>query len=147
LLDQPVNPEWVSVAAQYGVDDDRLTVRLASEVANATTAPERERWARLLVALKPGTTKSQRHVADLIIQLLGRNVKADFNVAVTTVGALGPNHRSADPLRRAFVDSTATLGTQVPQKAVEALARVGVRLPKKSMPEKVYHRLKKSLGL
>lgn len=145
VLDSSSEPAWVEVLAQHGVDDDALTERLASEVEAAATVDERDRSVRLLVALRPGTPRAQRRVADLVIHLLGTGVKGDFNVALRAIDALGTQHRSAERLREAFKSAANDSGFQVPQRAVEGLARARVRLPKKSLTDSARSALKKLL--
>lgn len=146
MLDRSADPAWVEVLAQHGVHDDGLAERLASDVEAASTVDERDRLVRLLVALRPGTSKAQRRVANLIIHLLGTGVKADFNVALRAIDALGTHHRSAERLREAFKSAADERGLRVPQRSVEGLARAGVRLPKKSVTDSAWDLAKSLFG-
>jgi DNA polymerase III delta prime subunit len=142
ILDAQGAPDWVKLVSEYGVDDETITERLATEAESASSGDEREKRVRLLSAIRPGTSRSQRRVADLIIHLLGTGKKRDFNLALRAVEALGNQHRSADRLKRAFTAAVKNNKFEVPSKAAQALARAGVRLPKKTFTEETYERLK-----
>jgi len=146
VVDTSADPGWVETLSQYGVDDDALARRLIADALDASRVDDRERHVRLLVAVRPGTPRSQRMVADLIISLLERDRRGDFNVAVRAVDALSTQHRSTERLRNAFVRAAADNDFRVPPKGIEALAQVGVRLPKKSVPENALKTLRKLFG-
>ncbi len=129
------DPDWVRAVAQHGIDDYVLTEQLAGSVESAGNADQREQLIDLIVALSPGTHRSQKRVADLVVGLLATGTKVDFKLALKAVDALGTQHRSAERLRTAFKNSHAKNNHQVPAKSVEALARAGIKLPQKTLAE------------
>lgn len=138
MLDTHAVPVWVQLVSEHGVDDESLTDRIAAAAEAATSVDEREKQVRLLVALRPGTMRSQRRVADLIVHLLDTGKKGDFNVSLRAAEALGDQHRSADRLKRAFTASVEKNKFEIPPKATQALARAEVRLPKKTFTKEAW---------
>jgi hypothetical protein len=126
-------PEWIRCVAQHGVEDEALTEKLVAMVKDASNADQREERIDLIVALAPGTHRGQKAVAGLIEGLLATGTKVDFRLALKAVEGLGTQHRSTERLRAAFKAAHDDRGHSVPTKAVETLARAGIKLPQKTV--------------
>jgi hypothetical protein len=78
---------------------------ISSEAMQASRAEERRAAVDALLALSPESAAGQAVVGQLIIWLLGRNQKVDFDIGLVAVGALGSNHamgrRVGDAFRKA----------------------------------------------
>ena len=142
LLDQSSDiGKWAEAIGAEPLDDVRLVQEISRRIRSAPRGDERAELARSLAAIRPRDPAAQRAVADLIIWLLEQEKRVDFDAAVLAVPAVGTQHRSGQRLSDAF-DAAAQRGHQVNTRAGSDLEQAGVRLRKRSVPEKVWDRLR-----
>jgi hypothetical protein len=82
--------------------EDVVAHDISSEAMQASRAEERRAAVDALLALSPESAAGQAVVGQLIIWLLGRKQKVDFDIALVAVGTLGSNHRMGRKVGNAF---------------------------------------------
>ena len=100
--------EWMRVVTARRKRDYSEKVvahSLVSDAMTATRADERKAAVSGLLALSPRSAEAQRVVGGLIVWLLERDQKVDFEIAISGVQALGSKHamgrRIGDAFRKA----------------------------------------------
>lgn len=87
---------------------------IASSAMKAPRAEERRAAVDTLLALNPSSAASQAVVGDLIIWLLERKQKVDFDIALAALGALGSKHGMGRKIGDAFRKASESLDKKIP---------------------------------
>jgi hypothetical protein len=121
--------DWLRAAVEVTprpFDEDVVAHAISSEVMQAPRAEERREAVDALLALSPQSAAGQAVVGQLIIWLLGRNQKVDFDIALVAVGALGSNHGMGRKVGDAFRKACDQQARKIPasEKATFDRARV-----------------------
>jgi hypothetical protein len=110
---------WLAAPGAAGVrgySEQVIGHAIADAAMREPRAEERQRVVEAFAALAPKTAAGQGEVANMIIWLLGRNRKSDFEIALELVPALGDEHGMGQKVGRAFRSSADALGRKIPAK-------------------------------
>ncbi len=135
LVNDPsdVNGRWITMFASARprrYDEEALVRSIISRVKAATRTEERRDFLEPLLWLNPDGAGAQRIVADLVVWLLERTRKGDFESAVILMGALKNRHSSARRIGNRFRSVMDAEGWRIPATSREAFAAAGVTLAK-----------------
>lgn len=135
LLDDPTdrNGLWIAMFANAQprrYDEEALVGSIVSRVKAATRANDRRNALKPILWLNPDAPGAQRQLAELVIWLLERKQKGDFESAVILMGALGNRHGAARRIANRFRSVMDSEGWRVPATSRGAFAEAGVNLAK-----------------
>jgi hypothetical protein len=136
LLDeQPIPTAWIGEVARHGVDDTLLVDAVVKRVAAAPRHERRGAYVDALLAIGPEGRRAHIKVAKLMLALLERDTKVDFELALRASSALGTDHQHGEKLRQAFDRATQHNGFAIPAKNLSELHRAGIRPKQRSLAE------------
>ena len=127
------------------IAEERVVDHIA-ELAAAPRSDERDTAVRALNALHPQTPEAQRGAADIVIQLLKRKKKADFETALRALRAVGTGHQSKKRLVDALKATSTALKVKIPKRYLADLRAAGLDVPNKYV-EEPKKGIRKRLGL
>lgn len=135
--------DWVGDLSREPVEEERFVVELDARIRAATRGEDRADLARSIAALRPGRPAAQRAVARLVIWLIDQGKRVDVETALILLPALGEKHRMGPELAE-VVAQAASAGFKLPNRSLEDLKRARVPLKKRSLPEELWERIKRS---
>jgi hypothetical protein len=135
LLDTPARIAFPRNVARHGIADERVVDEIAKLVGDASRHERRAELIDFLLAVEPSGRAAHVKVAKLMLALLERDTRVDFELALRAAPALGVDHQHGEKLKQAFDDATKRNGYQVPTKALEALSTANIRLKQRSIVE------------
>jgi hypothetical protein len=109
--------EWIRAAVSTTSRDyaeEVVAHAVASDAMKASRSEERRSAVNKLLALDPQTPASQAVVGELVVWLLDRNQKVDFDIALVAVSALGSSHGMGRRIGDAFRKACEQLGRKIP---------------------------------
>lgn len=130
-----VHLEWVRRIAAYDIDDLFVVEAASQRVQAASRARDRERLIDFVLAVSPSSSRAHGTVAQLMLWLLKRDTKVDFDLALRTAPALGTDHRHGEKLRSAFERAADKNGFRIPPKALTHLHAAKVRPKQKTVAD------------
>lgn len=142
--------EWIRAAVSTTSRDyaeEVVAHAVASDAMKASRFEERRSAVDKLLALDPRTSASQAVVGELVIWLLERHQKVDFDIALVAVSALGSSHGMGRRIGDAFRKACEQLGRKIPaadkprfEQARIVLAQSYFERPKKKGLKRVLRR-------
>jgi hypothetical protein len=147
LKTAPSLTAWVSKVAYYGVDDVQIVEEVASRITDTPRSAGRGQLVDFVVAVRPSGRVAHVKVAQIMLGLLGRATRVDFDLALRAAPALGTDHQHGEKLRQAFDDVAQRRRFLVPRKAVDALIAANVPLKQRSLKESALNSWKAALGI
>ncbi|MGH3008529.1 MAG: P-loop NTPase fold protein [Gaiellaceae bacterium] len=109
--------EWIRAAVSTTTRDyaeEVVAHAVASDAMKASRSEERRSAVDKLLALNPSTSASQAVVGELVVWLLERNQKVDFDIALVAVSGLGQSHGMGRKIGDAFRKACEQLGRKIP---------------------------------
>jgi hypothetical protein len=136
LLDeQRIPTSWIAEIARHGTNDEQLVDAVTERIAAASRHERRGAYIDALLALAPDGRRAHIKVAKLMLALLDRNTKVDFELALRAAGVLGTDHQHGEKLRQAFDRATQDTNFAIPAKNLSELQRAGIRPKQRSLTE------------
>jgi hypothetical protein len=135
LAEQSIATSWIAEVARHGVDDEFLVDLIAERVAAAARHERRGAYIEALLAVAPDGRAAHTKVAKIMLALLERDTKVDFDLALRAAPALGTDHQHSEKLRQAFDRATQDNSFAIPAKSLSELHRAGVRPKQRSAAE------------
>lgn len=135
-LDQtPLPISWIAEVSRHGVDDAQLVAAIARHIEAAGRHERRGAFVDALLAIAPDGRSAHIKVAKIMLALLARDTKVDFEIALRAAGALGTDHQHAEKLREALDRATRDSSRAIPAKSLTELHRAGIRPKQRSLAE------------
>jgi len=126
--------DWAAALSQFEYVEAPVIRRLAEELLkDGTTVGERRRRASMVKGLRIRTQRARNDVADLIVALLESKSKNNLSVALVLCEGLGPEHQRDAKLKRGFERYARKHSHKYTPAEVQAIAAVGVGVPKKHL--------------
>ena len=129
---------WVAefVQATRDYDEEQVVREIVVKLMAVGAGKDRVSLIQSLIALSPSIQAAQREVGELVIWLLNKGTKIDFDNAALAVSALGERHRMGRLIASAFRSAASAGDWKVPNGREPDFRAAKISLPKSVFKKK-----------